>query len=414
MSLATELGPARPGALDFESRPLLVFWETTRACLLACQHCRASALAESLPGQLSPAEGKALIRQVAEFGRPTPILVLTGGDVLMRPDAYELVRYAISLGIPTCLSPSVTPMLTLAAVERIKRLGVRAVSISLDGADSRTHERVRGIDGHFEGTLQTIRALAAAELRVQVNTTVMRGNVEELAEVAALVGRLGAKMWEVFFLIGVGRGAQLRELDAATNEEVCHFLFDASRYGFVVRTVEAPFFRRVSQWRRAREALLGRPETVEEVREGFGLGELYGRLRRRLEELLGPGRSRAAAHTVSTRDGQGVLFIAHDGQAHPSGFLPVRLGDLRTRSLIETYRTHPLLRAIRSAQFHGRCGVCDFRDLCGGSRARAFANSGDPLAEDPGCAFDPRTLRTSVRRVHRSTPGFEVEVAGLD
>lgn len=397
MSLATAVCPARPGALDFDTRPLLVFWETTRACLLACQHCRASALAESLPGQLSPATGKELIRQVAEFGKRAPILVLTGGDVLMRPDAYELVRYAVSLGIPTCLSPSVTPMLTLAAVERMNRLGVRAVSISLDGGESRTHERVRGICGHFERTLQTIRALVAANLRVQVNTTVMRSNVEELADVAAMVGALGAKMWEVFFLIGVGRGAQLRELDAPTNEEVCHFLFDASRYGFVVRTVEAPFFRRVSRWRRAREKMRGRPESLEEVRDCFGLGELYGRLRHRLEEAMGPGRSHAAAHTVSTRDGKGVIFVAHDGQVQPSGFLPYPLGDVRSRSLCGIYRNHPLLRAIRSAQFSGRCGICDFRDVCGGSRARAFAASGDPLAEDPGCAFEPsHSLRTSV------------------
>ena len=391
MSRATAIGPARPGTLNFETRPLLVFWETTRACLLACKHCRASALAEPLPGQLSPESGKDLIRQVSEFGRPAPVLVLTGGDVLMRQDAYELATYAISLGIPTCLAPSVTPMLTEAAIERMKRLRVRAVSISLDGGESRTHERVRGIAGHFEGTLQTIRALVAADLRVQVNTTVMRSNVEELADVAAIVGALGAQIWEVFFLIGVGRGAQLRELDAQANEEVCHFLFDASRYGFVVRTVEAPFFRRVSRWRRNREEMMGRPESLEEVRDCFGLGELYGRLRRRLEEVMGPGRLHAAAYSVSTRDGKGVIFVAHDGQIHPSGFLPLPLGDVRSRSLCGTYRNDPLLRAIRSAQFNGRCGACDFRDTCGGSRARAFATSGDPLAEDPGCAFDPRT-----------------------
>ncbi len=379
-----------PGALNFDARPLLVFWETTRACLLACKHCRASALAAPLPGQLSPQLGEDLIRQVLGFGRPAPVLVLTGGDVLMRPDAYELATYAISLGIPTCLSPSVTPMLTEAAIQRMKRIRVRAVSISLDGAESRTHERIRGITGHFEATLQTIRALLAADLRVQVNTTVMRINVEELADTAAIVRALGAQMWEVFFLIGVGRGAQLSELDAQTNEEVFHFLFDASRYGFVVRAVEAPFFRRVSLWRREREEMLGRPESLEEVQSWFGLGDLYGRLRQRLEEVMGPGRSRAAVHTVSTRDGKGVIFVAHDGQIHPSGFLPLPLGEVQTRGLRETYRNHPLLQAIRSAHFNGRCGACDYRDICGGSRARAFATSGDPLAEDPGCAFDPR------------------------
>jgi len=376
-------------SLDFNERPLLVFWETTRACLLACKHCRASAIAQAPPGELTSEQGRALIAQVADFGKPYPILVLTGGDVLMRPDAYELAKTASSLGIPTCMSPSVTPMLTPSAVGRLVGTGIKAVSISLDGAQAQTHEGIRGIDGHLGQTLEAIRWLVDAGLRVQVNTTVMSRNVEELADMAALVAGLGAHMWEVFFLVGVGRGARLAELDCTANEEVCHFLFDASRHGFVVRTVEAPFFRRVAGWRREREDALGRPETLEEVQAAFGLGDLYARLRTRLDELLGEGRRRAAAHTVSTRDGKGVVFVAHDGAVYPAGFLPLGLGNVKEQSLVEIYRYSPVLRQIRAGAFTGRCGACSYSDLCGGSRARAFVSSGDPLGEDPGCSYHP-------------------------
>ena len=240
--------------VDFGQRPMLVFWETTRACLLACRHCRASATTQPPPGELTTAEGRALIEQVAAFGRPYPILVLTGGDCLLRPDLFGLVGHAVSLGIPVCLSPSVTPRLDQDIIDRIVHSGVRAVSVSLDGCQARTHDGIRGIPGHFAKTAAAIAALAAAGLTVQVNTTVMEGNVDDLPGVAALVARLGARIWEVFFLVQVGRGAAAGPVSPAAHEDICHFLYDASAYGFVVRTVEAPFFRRVVQARRA-----GRP-----------------------------------------------------------------------------------------------------------------------------------------------------------
>ena len=245
------MGRPTGGRVDYGERPMLVFWETTRACAVACRHCRASALTQPLPGQLSPAEGRALVDQVAGFGRPYPILVLTGGDCLLREDLFELVEYATSLGVPTALSPSVTPVLTPAMVQRIATSGVKAVSISLDGASPATHEGVRAIEHHFEDTVAAIRALVDAGLTVQVNTTVMRENLHELADVAALVQDTGAHVWEVFFLVHVGRGVASGAITAEEHEDVCHFLYDASQYGFIVRTVEAPFFRRVVTERRA-------------------------------------------------------------------------------------------------------------------------------------------------------------------
>lgn len=358
-------------SVDFSRRPMLVFWETTRACLLACRHCRASATTQPPPGELSTAEGHALIEQVAGFGRPYPILVLTGGDCLLRPDLFDLVDYAVSLGVPVCLSPSVTPLLDAAMIGRIARSGVRAVSVSLDGCRAQTHDGVRGIAGHFQKTIAAIGQLVDAGITVQVNTTVMDENVDDLPGVAALVARSGAHIWEVFFLVQVGRGTAAGPLSPAGHEDVCHFLFDASAYGFIVRTVEAPFFRRVVSARRA-----GAPAPDS---------ALYRWLSGRLTHLLGPGTGRPSAHTAPTRDGKGIVFVSHDGEVCPAGFLPLSLGSIRARPLSETYRDDPLLKAIRAARFTGRCGRCEYADLCGGSRARAFAATGDPLGEDPAC-----------------------------
>ncbi|MGO9079284.1 MAG: TIGR04053 family radical SAM/SPASM domain-containing protein [Streptosporangiaceae bacterium] len=361
----------RPPSVDYGQRPMLVFWETTRACLLACRHCRASATTQRAPGELTEAEGHDLIEQVAGFGRPYPILVLTGGDCLLRPDLFELVEHAGSLGVPVCLSPSVTPRLTPAMIDRIAGCGARVVSVSLDGAAAGTHDGVRGIPGHFGQTVQAIRALTAAGVTVQVNTTVMAGNITELPDIAALLASAGVHIWEVFFLVHVGRGVSADAASPAEHEDVCHFLYDTSRLGFTVRTVEAPFFRRIVTARRSG----GPPPDTD----------LYRQLSGRLAGLLGPPAGRPRANVAPTRDGKGIVFIAHDGEVYPAGFLPVSLGSIRHRPLSEIYRDDPLLRAIRAARFSGPCGDCEYGDLCGGSRARAFAASGDPLGSDPAC-----------------------------
>ena len=364
-----------PPQLDLDSRPILVFWEMTRACLLACRHCRASAIPEPLPGELSTEEGERFLETLTGFGRPYPVLVLTGGDVLMRGDLLRLVGRARELGLPVAVAPSVTPRLELATLAALRRAGVKVASLSLDGARSETHEGLRGVEGHFEETIAALRLLRDHGFTVQINTVVRPENVEELAEIAAIVDEVGAAIWEVFFLVRVGRGAALAELSPEQNEDVCHFLVDASRYGFIVRTVEAPFFRRVVAWRQE-----GR--TCE-------TGPLYERLSARLRQVLGEPRSAPRAQTKGTRDGKGIVFVAHNGDVYPAGFLPLTVGNVRERSLVSLYRESPLFKTIRAARFHGRCGRCDFADLCGGSRARAYAVCGDPLGEDPACAYLP-------------------------
>jgi len=367
--------------VNFEQAPILLFWETTKACKLACKHCRAEAIAEAMPEQLSTDEGKRLIDDLRAFTPRFPVIIFTGGDPFMRSDLFELAAHARSYGMPIGFAPSVTPLLTREAGVRMREAGSKTVSISLDGAEAATHEGVRGIEDHFRKTEEAVRMLVEEGHTVQINTTVMRRNVEELADVAALLSSWGAHIWEVFFLIRVGRGSELEELTPEENEDVVHFLYEASRYGFIVRTVEAPFFRRAVAQRRD-----AGPE-VDPV-SAFGLGTLYERLTSRLRGRLGePGSSRA--QSVGTRDGKGILFVSHDGDVYPAGFLPYRLGNVRRDDIVQLYREHPLLRSIRVTEFSGRCGVCEFADACGGSRARAFATFGDALAEDPACAFVP-------------------------
>lgn len=378
-------------AIDFDQRPILVFWESTRACLLACKHCRAEAMPHPAPGELSPSEGLRFLDSLTAFGRPYPVLIMTGGDVLMRPDAFTLIEHARGLGIPVGLAPSVTPRLTDEAISRFADLGGSIVSISLDGATAATHEGIRGVADHFDATVKAIERLVAAGFTVQVNTVVMRDNVTELPAIAQILKDVGAKVWEVFFLIPVGRGQDVGALDAQASEDVCHLLYDASAYDLIVRTVEGPFFRRVVGWRKAQGPDIN--ASPAQIARQYGLGALYTTLAEELRERLGPPRSAPRAQSTGTRDGKGIIFVAHNGVVYPAGFLPLALGNVRERDIVSIYRENPLLQDIRASRFSGACGRCDYRDSCGGSRARAFALTGDPLGEDAACVMTPSGVR---------------------
>jgi radical SAM protein len=368
--------PAHGGrGVDLDRRPILVFWESTRACGLACMHCRAEAQPVPVPGELTTAESLRFIDSLAAFDRPAPILVITGGDALMRPDLAELIVHAKASGVPVALAPSVTPLLTDARLQELRDLGVKVASLSLDGASAATHEGMRGITGHFPATLDALERMHAHGFVVQVNTVVTSDNVDELPAIAKIVKDSGASIWEVFFLVNVGRGTSLLELGPDDNEDVCQFLYDASKYGFIVRTVEGPMFRRVVRWR---EQGVAGPT-----------GALYERLSAGLRDQLGPPTGPSKAHTKGTRDGRGIVFVSATGDVYPAGFLPIVLGNVREHDIVDLYRDDPLLRQIRAAEFSGKCGRCDYRELCAGSRARAYAATGDPLGEDPACAYEP-------------------------
>ncbi len=283
---------------------------------------------------------------------------------------------AQDLDLKVAVSPAVSPRLNEKSIVRLLELGVQSASVSLDGVQS-THDEIRGISGHFEETLRVIDTMLEYGLRVQVNTTVMSKNKTELADVFALIRSHGVRIWEVFFLIQIGRGSNIEELSPEENEDVARFLFDTSAYDVLVRTVEAPFYRRVSHQLATlpQDSMLG------------STGPLYVRLKKRLVKLIGESDVKPNFKPVYTRDGKGIVFISHSGNLYPSGFTPISLGNVKSENLRVLYQENEVLNRIRNGEFSGACGICGYVDLCGGSRARAFAHFGDPLAQDPGCLY---------------------------
>lgn len=371
--------------LDLDRRPFLVLFELTRACDLACRHCRAEAQPLRHPDELTTAEVQAVLDDLAGLGPPRPIVVLTGGDPFKRADLVQLVRHGASLGLSVAVSPSGTPLVTDVRLRQLRQAGARVVSLSLDGAGPTTHDAFRGVPGSFARTTRACRAAVDAGLRLQINTTVTAGTVHDLPDILRLVADLGVNLWSVFFLVATGRGRHLAPLSATETEEVLHFLYDASTV-VPLKTTEAPQFRRI-----VAERMSGGPAP------GPTAG-LYDSLTTALRDLAPPPRSPGptAPQTHPRRpplavgDGRGVVFVSHTGEVSPSGFLPVVVGNVREAPLPTIYRHAPLLQALRDPdRLGGRCGCCPYRSVCGGSRARAHAAYGDPLAEDPGCPYLP-------------------------
>jgi len=377
--------PIRTYRHDVADRPFIVIWEMTQACPLACVHCRAEARPGRHPGELTTDEAYNLMAQVAEFGSPPPIFVLTGGDPFQRPDLFDLVRHGTRLGLPVAVSPSGTPTLTASRLTGLRDAGARAISLSLDGSTAEVHDRFRGVPGVFGWTLEAWQAAIELGLKVQINTTVTGHNLADLADIAGLVHRLGAVSWSVFLLVPTGRGALLPALTALQAEDVLNFVYDAGEF-VPARTTEAHHFRRVVI---QREILRRRGADHVAV---LGLGQLYLQLRQRLGDL-GLPRRKARRPPANVNAAQGFVFISHLGTVHPSGFLPLAAGSVRTGRLAGIYRTSPLFTGLREhGRLTGRCGACEFASVCGGSRSRAFALTGDPYAEDPWCSYQPGTF----------------------
>ncbi|EWT04810.1 pyrroloquinoline quinone biosynthesis protein PqqE [Intrasporangium chromatireducens Q5-1] len=369
---------------DPGDRPMIVIWEVTRACALVCRHCRADAQHRRDPHELTTEQGTALLDDIAGFGAPYPIVVLTGGDPFERPDLAELVRHGHGLGLHMALSPSVTPRLTPAVLAELRAAGAGAVSLSLDGATAATHDTFRGVRGVFDQTLVAAQDVKAAGFRLQVNSTVTRGNVDELPELLRRVLDLDVSLWSVFFLVPTGRGQLLEALTAEQVEDVLHWLHDVSDL-VALKTTEAPHYRRVAI-ERARAAASGAPTPV--------LGELYHRLTAATAPI------RAERHTsrrrgrppIEVNSGRGFAFIDHRGDVYPSGFLPQRCGNVLDGGFRDIYRTSPVLRSLRDPdQLTGKCRSCEFREVCGGSRSQAYAVNGDVLGSDPNCVYVPAT-----------------------
>lgn len=367
---------------DVAERPFLVIWEATRACPLACRHCRAEAQTARHPAELDTAGGRAVLEQAAAFGRPGPLFVITGGDPFQRPDLDELIAYGAECGLRMAVSPSGTPTLTRDRLARIRDAGAVALSLSVDGSHAALHDGFRGVPGVFDWTLDAWRAARDLGLKVQINTTLTRHNHTDLADVARLVRDEGAMLWSVFLLVPTGRGRQLAALGADEVEDALNFVHDMGAV-LAAKTTEAPHFRRIALQRAVLASLGADPAAA------LGLGDLYRRLTARAAELELTGR-RVRRPPMDVGAGRGFVFVSHTGDVHPSGFLPMAAGNVRDQPLTTLYRESPLLTALRDpARLGGKCGRCEFNSVCGGSRSRAYGLTGDPFAADPWCAYRP-------------------------
>jgi AdoMet-dependent heme synthase len=344
--------------------PAVAIWEVTRACDLSCVHCRASAIPLRDPRELSTAEAFDLVGQLRELD--PGVVVLTGGDPFKRPDLFEIIGEAVRQQLRVAIAPSVTPSLTPGAVRRLADAGVLRVALSLDGNDAATHDRFRGTPGSFDATRRAIATVRDVGLPLQINTSLTRQTVEALPRTAELMAEIAPVLWSVFFVVPVGRARLEQQLRPDACERAFHFLYEWSeRTGVAVKTTAAPAYRRVVLQREAKR-------------------RASRRWRRR--------------KPLAVNEGKGFVFVSHTGDVYPSGFLPLTTGNVRETRLAEIYRWSRLFRALRDeSRLGGKCGMCPFRSLCGGSRARAYAVTGDFLAADPSCVYEPARTETEIR-----------------
>lgn len=347
---------------DYSRTPLNIYWEMTQACALACRHCRATAVPEPHPEELGFYEGVGLFNQILEFDDPLPQLILTGGDPLERKDLFELIHQARQMGIGVSITPAATPALTREILVRLKEHGVEGLGLSLDGSTAQRHDAIRGVPGTFDRTMQAIAWAQELEIPLQVNTLAAAETASDVPAIYELLKPFDVSRWSLFFLISVGRGKVLQPLSPEDGEKLMGWIYETSRQSpFTVATTEAPSYRRVALERMRQEGLAGVEIKRDPASRGFGI-----------------------------RDGHGILFISNTGDICPAGFLPLVAGNVRRDRLADIYRNSPIFQSLHDpTQFEGRCGYCEYHALCGGSRARAFAATGNPLASDPFCAYQP-------------------------
>jgi radical SAM protein len=357
---------------DFDKAPFTIAWEITRACAYACVHCRADAQHKRDSRELSTAEAKTLIERLAAFGNH-PILIFTGGDPMMRPDLFELIAYATERGLRCSLTPTATALPTRERLEKVREAGIRRIALSLDAPRPDIHDHFRQVPGSWQRTLDILHRAQEVGLSVQVNTTVSKHNVDILHEMIPFIQEVNAVQWSVFFLVPTGRAQLENMISPEQHEKVFNWLYDLSQSApFDIKSTAAPMYRRVAIQRKRAEAS-GTPVTFQ------GAGFQYA-----------DGLNRP---TKGVNDGNGFLFISHIGEIQPSGFLPITAGDVRTDDIVDVYRHSKLFTDLRSPdKIKGRCGICEYRDVCGGQRGRAYGVTGDYLETDPACSYIPKGI----------------------
>ena len=359
-----------------------MIWETTRACDLACRHCRAEAVPFRRPDELSTDEAKAMLRKVREFG--PVVFVLSGGDCLKRPDVFELVRYGFDLGLRMAVTPATTPLATPQAIQNFKDAGIARLAVSLDGSTPAIHDAFRRVDGSFDWGIRILEECRRIGLSTQVNTVIAPHNVGDFDNLAALMERMGIVFWEVFFLVPTGRAKPGDMASAEAFERVFHKMYDLTqRAPFDIKATAAPQYSRVIMQRQVAERRAGEREEAPDTLTGgvmFSLSDGIGRAR-------------------SVNDGDGFMFISHVGEIMPSGFLPIVAGNVRHDDIPTVYRESPIFRELRDrSRLKGKCGVCEFVQVCGGSRARAYGMTGDYMEAEPFCSYVPRRYARMVER----------------
>lgn len=358
--------------LNFDQAPFIAIWETTQACDLACKHCRASAQPLRDPRELTTAEAKQVMDDLRALGKL--IFVFSGGDCFKRPDIVELVRYGAALGLRMAITPGTTPLATRELLVELREAGLTRLAISLDGSTPAIHDEFRQVAGSYDHGIRILREAQEVGLSTQVNTVVRKANLDDMDAMCALMTRLGIVFWEVFFLVPMGRAKKEDVASAEGFEAVFHQLYDLSMTApFDIKATAAPQYSRVVLQRKRAELRAGQDGDADVMTSGMHYSQQDG-----------IGRAR------NVNDGDGFVFISHTGDIYPSGFLPVSAGNVRTSRIGDVYRTSELFTRLRDRSLlKGKCGVCGYRDSCGGSRARAYAMTGDYLAAEPFCAYEP-------------------------
>ncbi len=343
----------------------LVAWETTRNCNLACMHCRASATQGPFSGELDTDASFRLFDQIAQVGKP--IIILTGGEPLLRTDIFDIAKYGTDKGLRMVMAPNGT-LITENFAKQMADSGIQRISISLDGATRENHDRFRGVDGAFEGALRGIRLAKDAGIEFQINTTITKTNLHEIPKIQDLAVKLGAVAHHIFLLVPTGRGKYIvdQEITASEYERTLNWFYDQKeKTPLQLKATCAPHYYRILRQRAKQE---GKSVT-------FKTHEMD-------------------AMTRGCLGGTGFCFISHRGIVQPCGFLDVDCGDITQASFADIWNRSDIFLSLRNFdELKGKCGACEFKKVCGGCRARAYEATGDFLAEEPLCSYQPRLFR---------------------
>ena len=374
-----------PNAIDVNVNPFVVIWEMTRACDLACVHCRAAAQSRRSQFELTTEEGHRLIDDIAKL--QPKVFVITGGDPLKRDDLYDMIAYAKNAGLEPSVTPSATPLLTPEAIAKMKAHGVKRLAISLDHYQREDHDAFRRVPGSFDLTIRAIEAARDNDIPVQINSTVSKRTAADMPKLAALLAQYSnVVMWSVFFLVPTGRA---KNADMIEPEEVETLFGDLYRISktvpFDVRTTEAMHYRR----------FVLQQMGVTQIDPTTGLVDASTMFMQHGRRHLGV-QEQTGAITRAPRgvnEAKGFVFISHIGDVFPSGFLPLKAGNVKQESIVDIYRNSDIFKRLRdSSNLKGKCAVCEYRELCGGSRSRAWAALGDAFASDPTCTYQPAAV----------------------